>query len=61
MKWLLYCKATDDIASLKNINITEVNWKELQQMCRLLEPFYLATNDLSGSSYPTLSIVLDHC
>ncbi len=57
MKWLLYCKATDDIASLKNINITEVNWKELQQMCRLLEPFYLATNDLSGSSYPTLSIV----
>ncbi|CAG8851980.1 32390_t:CDS:1, partial [Racocetra persica] len=42
---------------LKLINLTENEWRLLDNLISLLKPFYEATNIFSGSSYPTLNLI----
>ncbi|CAG8847385.1 20329_t:CDS:1, partial [Gigaspora margarita] len=42
---------------LKLINLTENEWRLLDNLIQLLRPFYEATNIFSGSSYPTLNLI----
>ncbi|CAG8618012.1 10001_t:CDS:2, partial [Scutellospora calospora] len=42
---------------LKLINLTETEWRLLDNLISLLKPFYEATNIFSGSNYPTLNLI----
>lgn len=37
-------------------DITAIEWKDIILLVDFLEPFFQATKDLEGSSYPTLSL-----
>jgi hypothetical protein len=37
-----------------------IDWKTVDGLVRLLEPFYTATQDLQGEKYPTMSRVWEH-
>src|ERR1044072_5152857 len=46
-----------------NLNLNDVEWKEISLFCDYLEPFFEFTEVMSGSSYPTLGtllLLLDH-
>ena len=49
--------ARADGRRLKAIMITDAEWTAVQGLVELLEPFDDVTNYISGSSYPTMSII----
>src|SRR5215213_4682521 len=45
------------------LNLNENEWKEIQEFCDFLKPFFEFTEVMSGSTYPTLGtliLLLDH-
>jgi hypothetical protein len=40
------------------VTITDSNWLNLKGLMDLLEPFWLATFDLSGQKYVSISLIL---
>ncbi|CAJ0824325.1 2949_t:CDS:1, partial [Entrophospora sp. SA101] len=45
------------------LNLNENEWKEIQEFCDFLKPFFEFTEVMSGSTYPTsgtLILLLDH-
>ena len=49
--------------SFANLNLTDIEWKEISIFCDYLEPFFEFTEVMSGSSYLTLGtllLLLDH-
>ncbi|CAG8501410.1 13765_t:CDS:2, partial [Gigaspora margarita] len=49
--------AVADGKRLKEIMITESEWTEVANIIKILKPFDDITNYISGSSYPTMSII----
>src|ERR1043166_5993209 len=41
-----------------NLNLNDVEWKEISLFCDYLEPFFEFTEVMSGSNYPTLGTFL---
>jgi hypothetical protein len=56
-KWLISSKSDKNLKSIAGITFSEDDWTTMSAICELIRPFDLATVDLSGSSYPTLSTV----
>ena len=42
---------------VEKINLNEIQWKRLADICKILEPFRLAQQMLEGEKYPTSSLV----
>lgn len=47
-------------SDLRDMPDCQIDWKSLDLLCKLLKPFYEATQDLQGEYYPTLSRVWRH-
>jgi hypothetical protein len=62
-KWFAHAKADKTIKSMTDVSLDESTFETITAVSNLLNPFQLATVDISGSSYPTLSttrVILGH-
>lgn len=54
-------KGLDEVAMAKDLRHVELSndeWDQIEEVMAFLQPFAEATNDMEGSSYPTLNMVL---
>jgi hypothetical protein len=49
--------ARSDGKHLREIMVTEMEWKAVAELVEVLKPFDDVTNYISASSYPTISVV----